>query len=112
MKSPKPGVPENTPAPAVEPKKLTTEEFALRAIEKLRKPEYAGIHAVYSGFNQAFRRYFPDLDPVVEMKKLAEEGKIQIRPARGGATLLRPDAKIVKPDDQTEETLKKMGLAK
>ena len=55
--------------------KVSEYDFTVRAIKKLRKPPYKGIHSVYSGFNQAFREYF-DKDPVEVTTKLAEEGKI------------------------------------
>jgi hypothetical protein len=38
--------------------KVSPEEFITRAITKLRKPGYKGIHTVYSGFNAAFEDYF------------------------------------------------------
>jgi hypothetical protein len=41
-----------------EERKLTEEEFVLQAIKKLRKEPFRGIHSVYSGFNEAFRKYF------------------------------------------------------
>ncbi len=69
---------------------LSEYEFVIRAIKKLRKPPYKGIHSVYSGFNQAFREYF-DKDPVQVTKKLVEEGKIVTRPVRGGVTLYLPE---------------------
>jgi len=34
---------------------INEEEFVLRAVKRLRKPPYKGIHTVYSGFNQAFK---------------------------------------------------------
>lgn len=70
--------------------RLSSEEFTLRAIEKLKKPGYKGIHAVFSGFNEAFRKYFPGLDPVKEMKKLKQQGKIAIRPCFRGVTIYKP----------------------
>lgn len=47
----------------------------IRAIKKLRKEPYKGIHSVYSGFNQAFREYF-NKDPVEVTTSLAQESKI------------------------------------
>ena len=67
--------------------KLTVEEFVLLALKKLKKPDYDGIHTVYSGFNEGFREYFPDLDPVKEIKLLSEQGKIWMRPSRGGEVI-------------------------
>jgi hypothetical protein len=64
-------------------KKISEYEFVVKAIKKLRKPPYKGIHSVYSGFNEAFKEYF-GTNPVAATQKLAKEGKITIRPARGG----------------------------
>jgi len=77
------------PKKPLQPGQLTPEQFVLKAIEKLRTPPYKGIHSVYSGFNAAFREYFRILDPVDITKKLAEEGKIVIRPTRGGVMLYK-----------------------
>jgi hypothetical protein len=41
-----------------EERKLTEEEFVTQAIKNLKKEPYRGIHSVYSGFNEAFRKYF------------------------------------------------------
>ena len=71
-------------------KKVSEYEFVVKAIKKLRKPPYKGIHSVYSGFNQAFRDYFKG-DPVKTTTRLAEEGKIISRPVKGGALLFIPD---------------------
>ncbi len=70
-------------------RELTEYEFVARAIKRLRKPPYKGIHSVYSGFNQAFRDYF-EKDPVEATTRLAKEGKIVTRPVRGGAVLYLP----------------------
>jgi hypothetical protein len=70
---------------------LTPEEFVLKAIERLRVPPYKGIHSVFSGFNAAFREYFPLLDPVDFTNQLAKEGKITIRPAKKGVLLYKAE---------------------
>ena len=70
--------------------KMSESEFVIRAIKKLRKPPYKGIHTVYSGFNQAFREYF-NKDPVEATTKLTQEGKIVTRPVKGGVTLYLPE---------------------
>ncbi len=72
-----------------EKKKLTEEEFVVQAIRKLRKDPFRGIHSVYSGFNEAFRKYF-GTNPVEATSKLAAEGKIETRPFKGGAMLFLP----------------------
>jgi len=56
-----------------EERKLNEEEFVLQAIKKLRKEPYRGIHGVYSGFNEAFRKYF-GANPVEVTSRLAAEG--------------------------------------
>jgi hypothetical protein len=70
-------------------KRLTEEEFVIQAIKKLRKDPYRGIHTVYSGFNEAFRKYF-GTNPVEATSKLAAEGKIETRPFKGGVMLFLP----------------------
>ncbi len=70
--------------------KMSEYEFVVRAIKKLKKPPYKGIHSVYSGFNQVFREYF-NKDPVEGTTKLAQEGKIVTRPVKGVATLYLPE---------------------
>lgn len=88
--------------------KLSHEEFVKQAILKLRTDKYKGIHSVYSGFNEAFKKYFDGEDPVKVTNQLAKEGKIIVRPARGGVVLyLTEDAPKITRGDQA---LKKMGL--
>lgn len=88
------------------PGNLTPEEFVLRAIEKLKKPPYRGIHTVYSGFNEAFREYFPLLNPVEFTNQMAKEGKIAIRPVKGGVMLYK--AGDVQSTVSGKEALKKI----
>ena len=72
--------------------KMSVGEFVILAIMKLRakKPQYKGIHTVYSGFNEAFREYFGGADPIAATKKLQSEGVLAITGARGGAMLYLP----------------------
>lgn len=89
--------------------KLSHEEFVKKAIVSLRKEGYKGIHTVYSGFNEAFKKYFPGENPVEVTNALAQEGKIVIRPVKGGVMLyLLEDAPSGK--SSADEALKKMGL--
>ena len=69
--------------------KLSEEEFIRRAIKKLRG-NYKGIHTIYSGFNQAFRDYF-GTNPIETTQRLAKEGKIHIRPVKGGVIIYLPE---------------------
>ncbi|OGP89256.1 MAG: hypothetical protein A2156_07220 [Deltaproteobacteria bacterium RBG_16_48_10] len=85
-----------------EGKKLTEEDFVIQAIKKLRKEPFRGIHSVYSGFNEAFRKYF-GTNPVEATSKLAAEGKIESRPFKGGAMLFLPGEAPKRPT--TEEII-------
>ena len=89
-------------------KKISPEEFVRLAILKLRTGSFKGIHTIYSGFNEAFRKYFNGEDPVKLTNRLAEEGKIALRPVKGGVILyLSEDAPSSSKGDQA---LQKMGL--
>src|SRR4030042_5334420 len=72
-----------------EAERLTEEEFVIQAIKKLRKDPYRGIHSVYSGFNEAFRKYF-GTNPIEATTRLVAEGKIETRPFKGGMMLFLP----------------------
>ncbi len=84
-------------------RKLSEEEFVVEAIRKLRKPPFRGIHSVYSGFNEAFRKYF-GTNPVEVTNRLAAEGKIETRPFKGGIMLFLPGEAPKRPT--TEEIVK------
>jgi hypothetical protein len=90
--------------------KLSYEEFVKQAILKLRTGDYKGIHTVYSGFNEAFRKYFDGVNPIEITNQLAKEKKIVIRPVKGGVMLYLPEE--VPQSDKAEQVLKKMGLNK
>jgi hypothetical protein len=71
-----------TPTPVL----ISQSAFAIRAVRKLRKPPFAGIHSVYSGFNRAFGQYFK-LDKVAVIEavgKLVVAKVIDGRPCKGG----------------------------
>jgi hypothetical protein len=89
--------------------KLSKEEFIKKAIVSLRKEGYKGIHTVYSGFNEAFKQYFDGDDPIQATNKLAGEGKIVIRPVKGGVMLYLPEDTPAK-GQTAGDALKKMGL--
>ncbi len=82
-----------------EEKKLTEEEFVIQAIKKLRKDPFRGIHSVYSGFNEAFRKYF-GTNPVEATSKLATEGKVETRPFKGGVMLFLPGEAPKRPSSE------------
>jgi hypothetical protein len=89
--------------------RLSHEEFVKKAIVSLRKEGYKGIHSVFSGFNNAFKKYFDGENPVEVTNRLGQEGKIVIRPVKGGVMIYLPeDAPMSR--DSADETLKKMGL--
>ena len=85
---------------------LSPEEFTLKAIVRLRREPYKGIHSVYSGFNAAFREYYPLLDPVDFTNQLAKDGKIVIRPTRGGVILYK--AEDISGSTNADNTLKRI----
>ncbi len=89
--------------------KLSHEEFVKKAIVSLRKDGYKGIHSVYSGFNEAFKKYFPGENPVEVTNGLAQQGKIVIRPVKGGVMFYLPEDAPT-PKSSADEALKKMGL--
>jgi hypothetical protein len=88
--------------------KLSHEEFVKKAIVSLRKEGFKGIHSVYSGFNEAFKKYFNDENPIETTNRLAGEGKIVIRPVKGGVMLYMPED--APGSGSAEQALKKMGL--
>ena len=89
----------------VEEKKISEYDFVVKAIKRLRKPPYKGIHSVYSGFNQGFKDYF-GTNPVETTQQLAEEGKVTIRPVRGGVMLYLPeDAPVPRDSKSVLETI-------
>jgi hypothetical protein len=50
---------------------------------KYLKEPYRGIHSVFSGFNDAFRKHF-NKDPIEFTSRMVSEGKIEIVPLRSG----------------------------
>jgi len=89
--------------------KLSYEEFIRRAIVSLRREGYKGIHSVYSGFNGAFKKYYDGENPVEVTNRLAKEGKIIVRPVKGGVMLYLPED-VPAPRNSADEALRKMGL--
>ena len=89
--------------------RLSYEDFVKKAILTLRKEGYKGIHTVYSGFNEAFKKYYANEDPVKATNQLASEGKITIRPVKGGVMLYLIEDTPAGPSS-ADEALKKMGL--
>jgi hypothetical protein len=88
--------------------KLNPEEFVRLAIGRLRLENYKGIHSVYSGFNDAFKSYFDGANPVEATDELARQGKIGLRPVKGGVMLYLPGEG---PEmSRGDMALKKMGL--
>ncbi len=89
-------------------KKLTHEEFVNLAIQRLRTGAYKGVHSVYSGFNEAFKLYFQGENPIQITNGMAEDGRIVVRPTKGGVVLYLPDEAPLA--SRGEEALRKMGL--
>jgi len=91
-----------------EAKRVNYEDFFKEAIIRLRDTSKSrGIHSVYSGFNQAFRKYYGE-DPVKVTQMLAAEGKIGIRPVKGGVMIYLPGEGPALRRDLGEEALSKI----
>jgi hypothetical protein len=89
--------------------RLSYEEFVRKAIVSLRKEGFKGIHTVFSGFNEAFKKYFDGENPVEVTNRLAQEGKIVLRPVKGGVMLYLPE-EAPAPKGSGDEALRKMGI--
>jgi hypothetical protein len=89
--------------------KISQEEFVKLAIVKLRTGNFRGIHSVFSGFNEAFKKYYGDGDPIATTNALAEAGTIALRPVKRGVMLYMPE-EAPEFADKAELALRKMGL--
>ena len=89
--------------------RLNHEEFVKKAIVTLRKEGYKGIHTVYSGFNDAFKKYFNGENPIEATNRLAQEGKLVMRPVKGGVMIYLPE-EAPSAKGTADEALRKMGL--
>jgi len=83
------------------------EDFVRTLIAAYREQGHKGIHS--SVFNESFKSCFKDENPIEVTRNLEKEGKIVIRPSKGGVMLYLPE------DTPAErisavEVLKKMGL--
>lgn len=66
--------------------KMTELAFVTKAITTLRNSKSKGIHVRYSGFNEAYRKYY-GVDPRATQELLVKAGKIVVRPCKGGAMM-------------------------
>jgi hypothetical protein len=91
---------------------ITPKELVLLGLERLPEPPYKGFHCVWSGFNDAFRVVFPELDPKEELLRLRDEGVIVVKPCKGGAIIEPVDNKKVAKEinNKAMQALSKMGL--
>ena len=100
---------------------LTHAEFTVKAIEKLRKDNFKGIHNVYSGFNAAARKYFSleaewdkakGINPngvIALINGLVDEGVIETNPTKDGFSLYKFGEKPTN-GNSPDDVLAKMGL--
>lgn len=92
-----------TPVPTRNPE---TDIFVILSYNTLRTNEegksYDWLHAVWSGFNSAFRQLYPDIDPVQYMQVLGEQQAVDIHPFKGGARFrLRAEMlRALKPEEK------------
>jgi hypothetical protein len=89
-------------------RKRSVDKFIVDAIETLRVPPKKGIHVVYSGFNEAFRKHFPEFNPIEETRRMEDEGKLHIKPSRGGAIIYKSSELPASFSNNEEEILKKI----
>lgn len=86
-------------------KKIPYEDFFKQAIVNRRDlSKSRGIHAVYSNFNMAFRKYYGE-DPVKIAQKLVSEGKIEIKPVKGGVMIYLLGEGPGYKDDDVDQTI-------
>jgi hypothetical protein len=72
--------------------RMTYEDFVKTSIQSLRDPngKSRGIHVVFSGFNNAFRKYYGE-EPQPRVDQLVKDGVIELRPARKGVMIYLPN---------------------
>ncbi len=89
--------------------KISPEEFVRLAVLRLRTGNFKGIHTVYSGFNEAYKRYYEGADPIDATNRMNGQGTISLRPVKKGMMIYLPEDA---PDwaDKGELALRKMGL--
>ncbi len=63
---------------------ISPEIFVVRAIERLRKDGYKGIHTVISGLNIAIKKYYGEVNPIDIVNTLVEKGIVEGRPCKMG----------------------------
>lgn len=83
---------------------LSKAEFTKRAIKQLRELPEKGIHSEYSGFNDAFRKYFNE-DPKQAISRLKDQSEIATRDAEGGVKLYLPGEAPKKDPDETVDMI-------
>lgn len=87
---------------------MTHEEFFINAIKNLRDTSKSlGIHTVWSGFNNAFRKHF-NQDPITVAKQLDDQGIIEIRLVKGGARIYLPGEAPALRENKDAEVLAKI----
>lgn len=85
-------------ASAAKTTRIAYKDFVLKAIEKLRKPPYKGIHCIYSGLNEAIKQYYgEEARPVLD--KLVQQGVIETQYARGGVMVYKKGEAPVRNSD-------------
>jgi len=94
--------------------KLSPLSFTVAFIEMYRDPSRSqGVHAVYSGYNATFRKFF-GADPVEFVKTSVKNGVLESHFARGGAMIYLPGeapARTSNEEAKANKILVEMGLA-
>lgn len=63
------------------------EQFALMALDTLPEAPYNTFHCIWTGFNDAAKVVFPDIDPCQALKDMGKRKLITVRPFKGGALI-------------------------
>ncbi len=95
-------------ATTLTPTKISPDIFVVRAVERLRKDGYKGIHTVISGLNIAIKKYYGDVDPVEVVNALIRKGIVEGRPCKKGFMIYKKGEmpKGSGWDKKSEDTLK------
>ncbi len=89
--------------------KMSEEQFFAQAITTLRNGKSKGIHVRFSGFNDAYRKYF-GTDSRAAQERLIKAGKITMRPCKGGVMLYLAGEQPVAVESGSA-ALTKMGIS-
>lgn len=81
---------------------MELEQFVYACIEHVKKTtKYKGIHTVFGGLNVAIKRKY-GIEPIPTLQALVDQGKLALRPVKGGVLLYLPQDAPEKRDKAAE----------